>query len=126
MITGRRVLWSLSLRLYLVSWITLGLGMFVIFAILAYGNIIYYQLGPLYFNTIVFSALAIMFLVIFAIGFYEKTPEYRFLVYLGKRSKLGKKHGNPKAEVEELLSRNKGTYEDGSRWECGYWWKFIV
>lgn len=112
LITGRRVLWSLSLRLYLTSWITLGLGMFVIFAILAYGNITYYQLGQVHFNIIVFSAITIMFLVLFAILFYEETSEYRFRRYLGKRSKLGKKLSNPKAEVEELLSRNKGTYEE--------------
>ena len=112
LITGRRVLWSLSLRLYLVSWITLGLGMVVIFAILAYGNVTYYQVGPVSFNIIFLSAMAILFLVIFAVIFYENTSEYRFLLYLKGQSKIGKEPSNSKVEVEDLLSRNKGSYED--------------
>ena len=32
--------------------------------------------------------------------------------------------GNPDMVTDHYRPTTKGTYEDGSRWECGYWWKF--
>ena len=31
--------------------------------------------------------------------------------------------GKPDMVTDHYRPMTKGTYDDGSRWECGYWWK---
>ena len=31
--------------------------------------------------------------------------------------------GNPDMVTEYYRPTTKGTYDEGNRWECGYWWK---
>jgi hypothetical protein len=33
--------------------------------------------------------------------------------------------GKPDMVTDHYRPTTKGTYDDGSRWECGYWWKFL-
>lgn len=32
--------------------------------------------------------------------------------------------GKPDMVTDHYRLTTKGTYDDGSRWECGYWWRF--
>ncbi|MCL4412198.1 MAG: hypothetical protein M1526_02445 [Candidatus Thermoplasmatota archaeon] len=33
--------------------------------------------------------------------------------------------GNPDMVTEHYMPTTEGTYNEGNRWECGYWWKFF-
>jgi len=32
--------------------------------------------------------------------------------------------GKPNKVTDNFRSTTKGTYENGNKWGCGYWWKF--